>query len=339
MTVLMRLPLLLTLGVVVGGAQLQTQTALLPLWAYGYITAPAAPGDYSTRCTGANPQDCDRGRLPDDPTNMPRSLAGSDRTFTLAQINARYAPADWFPNDHPPMPDIVAHGKEAIGLRACAMCHLPNGMGLMQNAPVSGLPVDYFLRQIADFKSGKRRSGDLNKANAFEMQAIARNLTDAEARAAAEYFGAITFKPWVRVVESETVPKFTATVNGLFLKAEGTETEPIGRRLVEMPESTHDTNILRNPRSGFIVYAPPGSLAKGEALTKGCLACHGADLRGSAIAPPIAGRHASYTARQLWDFKLGARNGDLAKLMKPAVEKMTEEDLIAITAYVASRQP
>jgi hypothetical protein len=29
----------------------------------------------------------------------------------------------------------------------------------------------------------------------------------------------------------------------------------------------------------------------------------------------------------------------MAKLMKPAVEQMTEEDLIAITAYVASRQP
>lgn len=324
---------------VAAGVRLHTQAAALPLWAYGYIAPPVAPGDYSKRCTGANPQDCDRGTLPNDPTNTPRSLGGSDRQFTLAQINARYAPADWFPGDHPPMPAIVAHGKEAIGLRACAMCHLPNGKGLMQNGPVAGLPVDYFLRQIADFKSGRRGSGDLNKANGYEMQAIARNLTDAEAKAAAEYFGAIKFTPWVRVVESETVPKFTATVNGLFLKAEGNDTEPLGRRIVEMPESTHDTNILRSPRSGFVAYAPIGSLAKGEALAAGCVACHGDDLRGSVIAPPIAGRQASYTARQLWDFKLGARNGEMAILMKPSVENMTEEDLIAISAYVASRQP
>ena len=58
-----------------------------------------------------------------------------------------------------------------------------------------------------------------------------------------------------------------------------------------------------------------------------------------AIGPPIAGRQASYSARQIWDIKLGARNGDRAKLMKPAVEKLTEDDLIAISAYVASRQP
>jgi cytochrome c553 len=330
---------LLGMGIGMAGVRSQAQTASLPLWAYGYISAPANPGDYSTKCTGANPGDCGRGTLPSDPANTPRRLAGSDRTFTLAEINAPYGPADWFPDDHPPMPPIVAHGKEAIGARACAMCHLPNGHGLMQNGPVAGLPVDYFLRQIADFKSGKRRSGDLNKANGYEMQAIARNLTDDEARAAAEYFGAIPFKPWVRVVESETVPVFTATVNGLFLKAEGNATEPLGRRLVEMPESTHDTNILRSTRSGFVVYAPIGSVQKGEALAKTCVACHGADMRGTRLAPPIAGRQASYLARQMWDMKIGARNGDAAKVMKPSVEKMTEEDLIAITAYVSSRQP
>jgi cytochrome c553 len=322
-----------------GVAVVRLQTWSLPLWPYGYITPPPNPGDYTTRCTGANPGDCGRGTLPSDPANTPRRLEGSERTFTLAEINAPFAPADWFPTDHPPMPDIVARGKEAIGARACSMCHLSNGKGLMQNGPVAGLPVEYFLRQIADFKSGKRRSADVNKANAYEMQAIARNLTDAEAKAAAEYFGAIPFTPWVKVVESETVPKFTATVNGLFLKSEGEATEPLGRRLVEMPENTHDTNILRSPRSGFVVYAPPGSLQKGETLAKGCLTCHGPDLRGTRLAPPIAGRQASYIARQIWDMKLGARNGDAAKAMKPAVEKITEEDLIAITAYVSSRQP
>ncbi len=273
-------------------------------------------------------------------------LAGSDRTFTIAEITSPYNPADWFPNDHPPMPDIVAHGKEASGFRACAICHFPNGQGLMQNAPVAGLPVDYFLRQIADFASGRRKTSDLHKANGFEMIAMARNLTPAEAKAAAEYYASIPFKPWVRVVESETVPKFTATRNGLFLKADGNETEPLGRRVIELPESTHDTNMLRNPRSGMVAYAPVGSIKRGETIvTTGgansveCLTCHGKDLRGTAVAPPIAGRQPSYLGRQLWDMKVGSRNGDFAKLMKPAVEKLTEEDIIAIVAYVSSRQP
>jgi cytochrome c553 len=281
-----------------------------PLWAYGYKTPPAAPQDWSVKCPGDMPRDCDRpGGMPSDTSGNRLSLAGSDRTFTVAEITSPYNPADWFPHDHPPMPDIVAHGKQATRFRACAICHYPNGLGLMQNAPVAGLPSDYFLRQIADFASGRRKSADLNKANAFEMAAMARNLTREDATAAAEYYGSMTFKPWNRVVESETVPTFTATINGLFLKADGTETEPLGRRLVEMPEDTYQSNMLRNPRSGMVVYAPVGSLKAGETLvktggggrTQPCATCHGPELRGTALAPPIAGRQPGYLARQMYD--------------------------------------
>src|SRR5207253_4256539 len=112
-------------------AVVRAQMTTLPLWAYGYVTPPATPGDYTTKCQGDRADPCDRpGGLPTDPNNMPRTLQGSDRTYTVAQINARYNPADWFPGDHPPMPDIIAHGKEANGMRACGICHLPNGQGL-----------------------------------------------------------------------------------------------------------------------------------------------------------------------------------------------------------------
>jgi cytochrome c553 len=217
----------------------------------------------------------------------------------------------------------------------------------MQNGPVAGLPVDYFLRQIEEFANGRRKSADINKANAFEMAAMARNLTPAEARAAAEYFGSMPFKPWVRVIESETVPQFTATVNGLFLKAEGTATEPLGRRIVEMPEDSYQTNMLRNPRSGLVAYAPVGSVKAGELLattggdgrTQACGTCHGADMRGTAVAPPLAGRQPGYMARQLYDFQKGTRNGAMASLMKPSVEKLTSDDLINLSAYLASLKP
>jgi len=318
----------------------------LPLWAYGYIAYPAMPGDYTNRCQGERADPCDRpGGLPTDPNNTARTLQGSDRTYTVAQINARYNPADWFPGDHPPMPDIVAHGKEANGVRACGICHLQNGKGLMQNGSVSGLPREYILQQIGDFKAGKRHTADPNKANGYEMQAIARNLTGEEAQAAADYFSSVKYTTWVRVVESGTAPAFTATVNGLFLKAEGNETIPLGTRVVEMPEDTYQTNILRNPRSGFVAYAPVGSIAKGEALAAAgkCGTCHGADLRGmmmqKVVVPPIAGRSPSYIGRALYDFQQGARGGASAVFMKPAVQKLTEDDLIALSAYVASLEP
>ena len=123
-------------------------------------------------------------------------------------------PDDWFPNDHrvPNRRDA----KESVGARACGICHLPNGKGLMQNGGVAGLQADYIVQQLVDFKSGNRHSADLNKANAFEMQAIARNLTDAEMEAAAAYFSSLKFTKWIRVVESTTVPKLPRRSMALF---------------------------------------------------------------------------------------------------------------------------
>ena len=319
----------------------------LPLWAYGYITPPTSPVDYSHKCTGARPFDCARGGPPTD-QGIVRHLPDSSGAFTLAQIHGDYGPADWYPGDHPPMPDIVARGKEAIGLRACGLCHYPNGQGKAENAPVAGQPVSYFMQQMTDFRNGARKSADLNKANDFEMGAIAQGMTDAETKAAAEYFGSIKFRPWVKVVETSMVPKFDAGLNGLFLQTPGTTaTEPLGQRLIEVPEKRDDTFLLRNPRSGFIVYAPVGSIAKGEALvttggsgkTVRCGICHGPDLKGLGPVPAIAGRQASYVVRQLYDIQQGTRKGIWADLMKAAVAKLSEEEMLQIAAYTASRVP
>ena len=318
-----------------------------PLWAYGYITPPDPPEDWSQMCLGTRPRDCDRpGGMPRDTSGTLMRVEGSDLAFTQTEITAPFSPADWFPGDHPTMPDIVAYGLEDIGMRACAICHLPNGQGLMQNAPVAGLPVDYFLRQLEEMASGARRTTDLHKANGFEMAAMARTLTDEQAREIAEYYGSIPFKPWVRVIESETVPRFIASRNGLLMKIDGNETEPLGNRLIELPEDTYNTNNLRNPRSGMVAYAPLGSLEKGKDIVEtggensvACGICHGADQRGSPIGPPIAGRQPSYIGRQLYDFQTGSRNGAMAPLMTATVQNLTADDLIAISAYIASLPP
>ena len=76
------------------------------------------------------------------------------------------------------MPDIIAHGKEANGIRACGICHLPNGKGLMQNGSTSGLPREYILQQLADFKTGKRHTADPNKANGYEMRTFPEGQPD-----------------------------------------------------------------------------------------------------------------------------------------------------------------
>jgi cytochrome c553 len=320
-------------------AALVSAQVSVPSWPYGYTMAgpdPAAP-----LCPhDAKPLECARLQSP-RPDDVRHTLPGSDASFTEFQIHYDYGPADWYPGDHPPMPDIVAHGRERDKLRACALCHYPNGHGRMENGSPAGLPADYILQQLEAFRNGTRRSADPRKANTNEMIQIARHLTDAEMKAAAEYFSAVKRRPWARVVESETVPKTRVGVNGLFLPAPGNEVEPLGARIVEMPEDPVLTDRFRSPRSGWVAYAPPGSIANGEALattgggkTVQCALCHGPDLQGAANVPGIADRPASYIARQLIDFQAGTR---ASQLMKPVVAKLGEDDVIALAAYLASK--
>jgi cytochrome c553 len=312
-----------------------------PAWAYGF-TAPPPPS--TNGASPAPPAPAATPAAPAAPDPTPRQVPGSPATFTLAEIRNGFGPADWFPGDHPPMPDIVAHGKRP-DVRACALCHYPNGKGRPENAGVSGLPVSYFIQTMNDFKSGARRSADARKANTNIMIAIAKGMTDEEVKAAAEYFAAMKWTPWIKVVETATVPK-TRIAGGMFLKLAGAETEPIGSRIIETPEDTERTEVLRDPRSPFFAYVPVGSLEKGEALvatgggkTTACSVCHGADLKGLGPVPGLAGRSPSYTVRQLYDTQHGARSGVWAELMKPVVAKLTNDDMLAIAAYTASLRP
>jgi cytochrome c553 len=43
--------------------------------------------------------------------------------------------------------------------------------------------------------------------------------------------------------------------------------------------------------------------------------------------------------RQLYDIQHGVRNGPWTELMKAVVARLSEEDLVAIAAYTASRDP
>src|SRR5258708_17363075 len=138
-------------------------------------------------------------------------------------------------------------------------------------------------------------------------------------------------KPWIKVVEADSGAKNRPN-GGIFITLAGAEAgvEPIGDRIIETPVNADDTEIRRNPRSGFIAYVPPGSLKKGEALvTAGttasgakvtaCTACHGADLRGLGPVPKLAGRSPSYIARHLYDMQHANRAGAWTPLMVPAV--------------------
>ncbi len=68
--------------------------------------------------------------LPPPPSDggQPMTVPGSKVSFTRAQLaDATKVFADWFPEDHPQAPDVVALGKPMV--RPCATCHTPAGFG------------------------------------------------------------------------------------------------------------------------------------------------------------------------------------------------------------------
>jgi cytochrome c553 len=323
-------------------AQQKASNNVPPPWAYGFATPPPPPGAPAAAAPAPAPA-----AAPAAPDNTQHKLPGSSQSFTLAQVRDGFGPADWYPEDHPTMPDIVAHGRREAMINACSLCHYPNGKGRPENAGVSGLPESYFMQTMMDFKNGLRKSTDTRKANTGRMAGFAKAMTDEEIRAAAKYFGAIKWTPWIRVVETETVPK-TRIAGGMYIALEGAEAgkEPIGQRIIEVPDKAEDTESLRNPHSGFTAYVPQGAIKKGQSLvasnsnkTTQCGVCHGADLEGLGPVPGLAGRSPSYVVRQLFDMQQGNRKGQWTDLMKPVVEKLTPDDMINIAAYLASRTP
>ena len=299
-----------------------------PIWAYPVLPPP----------TGAKPA---APAKPDD--TVKKSLPGSKVHFTDAGVNDRFNIPDWFPAEHPPLPTVVAHGRKP-DVFACGYCHLPNGQGRPENASLAGQPAAYIIQQVMDMKNGKRKTSQPTMGSIKAMDAIARAVTPDEVKTAAGYFSKLKYKKWIRVVETDMVPKFEISSHNMLVKAKSGGTEKLGARIAEMPENL-DRIELRDPSLGFVAYVPKGAIARGKKLVESgagafpCAVCHGPDYKGNGAVPALAGRSPSGLVRQLYDFKAGTRAGDGAAMMKPEVANMTDDMRIDIAAYLASLNP
>ena len=315
------------------------------------LQAPTSPNYPAWAWAIPGPNDVRPPRPPEDGTLY--TLPGSSFSFTASKIrgrldsdpNIRIAPADWYPEDHPTIPKIVAEGDSSRGIVACSLCHLPNGKGRPENAPPAGQSREYTIMTLKDMQNGLRVTADPRKGNAFRMNNYAAAMTDEEVEVAAEYFASMKWTSWITVKEVDQVPKMYSA-NGMWLPREGDDAgmEPIGMRVIETPEHVEHAEKLRDPRTGWIAYVPVGSVEKGKNIvttgdngkTMACAMCHGAELHGVGSIPDIAARSPSYIARQLFSYQAGTRNGEMASLMKPVVANLTNEDFVNITAYLAS---
>jgi cytochrome c553 len=307
---------------------------VLPVWAYPVsASAPLPVGDPVA--------------LSGEPVEH---VAGSNAGYTKTQIANLFFVADWFPDSHPAMPAVVATGRRPA-VYACAHCHQASGLGRPENQSLAGLPAAYMEEQMADFRNDLRRSSEPQMGPQGRMIGVAKAATLQEVKAAAEYFASLKPRKWIRVVvETDTVP--VTRPEGWMLVAEnGGATEPIGERVIEVSEDFEQSE-LRSPASGFVAYVPRGSLKAGETLVRtgghgrfmACAVCHGQNLKGKQMGamgnvPSIAGRSPSQMARQLIDFRSGARHGVNSARMRVLATKLTNADIVAITGYLASLNP
>ena len=280
--------------------------------------------------------------------HAPRMVPGSSLQRSQDEIDDHWNPPDWFPNSHhAPVPEVVARGA-GENVRACAACHGFTGAGHPESAHLAGLTVGYITRQMADFRSGATRSPSGSNAMRRDRSWMNRfDPTDEQIQEAAEWYASVEVIDWIdEVIEGDIVPKtYIGDGRMRHIHPDG-GTEPINGRIIEVPQDS-ELATARHPYSGFTVYAPAGSLARGEDLattgangtTFACSTCHGQDLNGLGDVPRLAGISPLYTVRQLNDFRSGERAGTLASLMNLAVANLTDEDIVALAAYLGSLDP
>jgi cytochrome c553 len=140
-----------------------------PAWAY-----PVNPPDFKPR--------------PED--DILRRVPGSSATYSVTQLRDRFIAPVWHPDDHPALPEIVASGRKP-NVFACGFCHRADGPGGPENANLAGLPAAYIVQQMADYKSGTRKTSVPTRGPVALKISLSKDITDAEVQAAAVYFSAL----------------------------------------------------------------------------------------------------------------------------------------------------
>ena len=237
----------------------------------------------------------------------------------------------------PKMPEIVAKGKPL----PCLQCHLANGGSHPESAAIAGMPVNYIIDQVHAF-----RDGDRLDVRTGRMVQAAKLATEKEIREAAEYYSAIgpDRQKWVKTVVGDEVPKGPIQFGGGGFRYHAAEggMEPLPPNMVvEVAENDDLVRARDQINGGFVQYVHAEDLALGEkvAASGKCDTCHGADFKGKGDVPRLAGQHSVYLIRQLKDMQTGARKNKNVAAMKPIAAKLSDAEIVAVSAYLASKTP
>jgi len=163
---------------------------------------------------------------------VPRRVPEQLRHLPLTQIRDRFIAPVWHPEDHPPLPPVVAR-QEARRV-ACGFCHRADGPGGPENSALAGLPRPHRAAD-KDYKSGARRTA-VPKRNIDMMIGLAKAANDEEiAQAAAISLPSSQGRP--HGSSDDTVPKTFIMATTTRALPSG-EKKPSAKRIIEVPKSS-----------------------------------------------------------------------------------------------------
>lgn len=237
----------------------------------------------------------------------------------------------------PAMPLAVATGKPL----PCLQCHLANGGSHPESAAIAGMSANYIIEQVHAFRDGERvdtRTGRMVQA--------AKLISEKDLKEAAEYYAAIgpDRQKWLKTVVGTEVPKGPAPFGdgGFRYHAPEGGMEPLP--VSKVIETAEDDDLVRardQIDGGFVQYVRPEDMELGEKIAADgkCGTCHGEGFKGKGDVPRLAGQHSVYLIRQLKDIQTGARKDKNVAVMKSIADKLSDREIVAVSAYVASKTP
>lgn len=77
---------------------------------------------------------------------------------------------------------------------------------------------------------------------------------------------------------------------------------------------------------------------QGNAAVPACVGCHVPNGVGGPRYPRLAGQRQAYVVHQLTNFKQGVRTNDRARVMRNIAANLSDEEMLAIAAYLAGLQ-
>jgi len=183
----------------------------------------------------------------------------------------------------------------------CSACHGTSGFSAIPMYPnLAGQKDAYIAKQLTDFKSGVREDAT--------MKGMVASLSDADIANLAAYYSSLP-----RTAGSTSSVAETTTV-----------VTPAATEQAAITETTTYSHTKTND-----------SIKAGKVASAMCSSCHGAD--GNSVVPTypsLAAQGASYIAKQLADFKSGAR---VDPIMAGMVAALSSDDMANLGAYFAAQ--